>query len=530
MKQIKNSTTEDYMEPRRCLSPWRLLFALCLIIGLTTGSVLGWTQLQVKKNTPEQKPWFASYVDVTSTPFYPFEQLGASGAPNVVLSFIVASKTDPCTPSWGGYYSMKEAARKMDLDRRIARLKQQKGTIAISFGGLLNDELAVACTDTAKLMGAYKEVIERYNIDTIDLDLENTGLTDRSAGERRAQVIAQLQKQRRLKGKELAVWVTLPVAPSGLTKDGTDAVAQLLKEGVDLSGVNVMTMNYGSSKVKGDTMADASIRALTNTHRQLGVLYKQAGISLRSQTIWKKVGATPMIGQNDVREEVFTLDDAEALNRFAGAKGINRMSMWSANRDVPCGENYVDVKVVSDSCSGLKHEKFSYAKTLSKAFTGNITGNAGIRISEEPEAKEQKIDDPATSPYQVWKESGSYLEGTKVVWHGNVYEAKWWTRGDLPDNPVLQAWETPWQLIGPVLPGEKPIPQPTLPPGTFPAWSGTAEYEAGQRVLYRGLPYQAKWWTQGNSPELAESNSEDSPWAPMTQTQIEQYLSATEQE
>ena len=43
---------------------------------------------------------------------------------------------------------------------------------------------------------------------------------------------------------------------------------------------------------------------------------------------------------------------------------------------------------------------------------------------------------------------------------------KYWTQGDLPDNPVLQATETPWTLIGPVLPGETPVPVATLPPGS----------------------------------------------------------------
>src|SRR5690606_24650640 len=134
------------------------------------------------------------------------------------------------------------------------------------------------------------------------------------------------------------------------------------------------------------------------------------------------------------------------------------------------------------------------------------------------------------SPYQIWNEEGAFLEGTKVVWHGNVYEAKWWTQGDMPDNPVLQAWETPWQLIGPVLPNEKPIPQPTLPEGTYPAWSGTVEYETGQRVLYNGLPYQAKWWTMGDSPAGSTANADNSPWVPLTQTQIKKIIESTSDE
>ncbi len=101
----------------------------------------------------------------------------------------------------------------------------------------------------------------------------------------------------------------------------------------------------------------------------------------------------------------------------------------------------------------------------------------------------------------MWSADASYLEGTKIVWHHNVYEAKWWTSGDLPDDPVLSAYETPWQLIGPVLPGEKPVEQVTLPTGTYPSWSGTKQYDTGARVLFDGVPYQAKWWNTGDSPE-----------------------------
>ncbi|BDZ49697.1 hypothetical protein GCM10025867_19380 [Frondihabitans sucicola] len=112
------------------------------------------------------------------------------------------------------------------------------------------------------------------------------------------------------------------------------------------------------------------------------------------------------------------------------------------------------------------------------------------------------------------------FEGTKIVWHRNVYEAKWWTQGDVPDNPVLNSWQTPWQLVGPVLKGEKPVAQPTLPAGTYPNWDGTTAFTSGARVLFEGTPYQAKWWTQGDSPAAASSNPDSSPWVPLTLAQI----------
>ena len=60
-----------------------------------------------------------------------------------------------------------------------------------------------------------------------------------------------------------------------------------------------------------------------------------------------------MIGQNDIPDEVFGLDDAQQLVAFAQQHQIGRLSMWSANRDKSCGPNYPDVKVVSDACSGI---------------------------------------------------------------------------------------------------------------------------------------------------------------------------------
>jgi chitinase len=204
---------------------------------------------------------------------------------------------------------------------------------------------------------------------------------------------------------------------------------------------------------------------------------------------------------------------------------MSRMSMWSANRDIACGGNYIDLKVVSTSCSGVDQPKQAFTTTLSTNFTGSIAASAGNVTTADTSAKvEQKPDNPATSPYQIWSASGAYLEGTKVVWHHNVYQAKWWTEGDVPDNPVLQTWQTPWELIGPVLPGEKPVAQPTLPAGTYPDWSGGQAYDTGQRVLFNGIPYQAKWWNQGQSPAAASSNADGSPWAPLTQAQINELL------
>ncbi|MFC0681022.1 chitinase [Lysobacter korlensis] len=508
----------------RRLSPLRAALALLLVGALAAGGFLAHQTWSSERAVASTKPWFAGYVDVTATPAFAFEQPQTDAGRDVVLSFIVSD--GECRPTWGGYFSMDEAAAKLDLDRRIARLKQQEGEIAISFGGLNNDELATTCSDENALARAYSDVLARYGVTTIDFDVEADDLADTAAGERRAKVIAELQRERRDSDGDLAVWLTLPAATFGLTEEGTTAVAQMLDAGVDLAGVNIMTMNFGDSREKRETMGEAAVRSLQATHRQLTALYQLADQELSAQTLWRKLGATPMIGQNDIPTEALSLDDATELNEFATGQGIGRMSMWSLNRDAECGPNYVDVTRVSDACSGVPQDGESFADTLANGFDGRLALAAGHVTKQEPRDPADFVDDPETSPYPIWSEDASYLKGTKIVWHRNVYEAKWWTSGELPDSPVLNEWETPWTLIGPVLENERPVPVPTLPPGTYPDWDGLDTYDKGDRVLFEGSPYQAKWWNQGESPEASHSDPDGSPWTALDIEDVQEELEA----
>ena len=54
-----------------------------------------------------------------------------------------------------------------------------------------------------------------------------------------------------------------------------------------------------------------------------------------------------------------------------------------------------------------------------------------------------------------------------------------------------------------------------LDQGNHPKWSPSAVYHGGDRVTFEGLPYQARWYTQGEQP-LAELPSDPSAsWEPL---------------
>ncbi|MEV8339642.1 glycosyl hydrolase family 18 [Leucobacter sp. NPDC077196] len=498
--------------PGRKLSLARLSIVLVVLAGLVGGGVYTWSRVQDVQVATERTPWFDSYVDVTATPSFPFESPGENGQKNVVLSFIVAAPDDVCSPSWGGYYDMDQAENSLDLDRKLQRLRNLGGSAMVSFGGQANHDIAYECDDQGKLVDGYTSVVERYDLASIDMDIEGAFLSDEDGIARQAEAIGTVQDGRE---KGLDVWLTLPVAPDGLTFEGLQAIRTYLKAGVDLAGVNVMTMNYNSETEKEFYPAVES--SLEATQSQLRSLYQEIDAPIGEATAWSRVAATPMIGQNDTRKDIFTIADAEKLSAFADDRGMARLSMWSLNRDQQCSANWPDPKQVSDSCSGVVQEKGDFSKILREHRTGAIS-----QVAEEVENDgpvELVEDDPETSPYPIWSETTSYPAETKVVWHRNVYEAKWWTEGDQPDL-AAENGSQPWTLLGPVLPGEKPIERPKLPADAYPDWDSAKEYRRGERVIFDGDGFEAKWYSLGDSPDAALVQPQESPWRVLTDAEI----------
>ena len=503
-------------EAARRLSPWRVL-ALLAVLALVAGAVVAFRTRPAALPATAVRSSYLPYVDVTATPEYAFEAPPTSSVADVVLGFVVSSATDACAPSWGGAYSLPAAADSLDLDRRIARLRQIGGQVVVSFGGQANTELAAACTDQADLTAAYAAVIRRYQLRSVDFDIEGTDDSTVQVSQRRAVALATLQRQADHAGRALDVWLTLPVDPNGLTATGLSVLRTTLQAGVTVTGVNGLTMDYGASLRPGQTLTQATESALTNLASQVRSAYQAAGVHVSAAEAWQHLGATPMIGQNDVAAERFGLDDAQALLAFARRHQLRRLSIWSLNRDQDCGPNYANVTVVSSNCSGVAQQADAFSRILGKFRTGRDTAGLPARAAPKPTATRTSIvDNPATSPYPIWNPDLSYQAGTKIVWHRNVYLAKWWTQGDTPDAPVAYAGDTPWTLIGPVLPGEHPQPTPTVSAGTYPAWNVQHVYRAGDRVVYKGVGYRAKWYTKGDVPGVLVTDPGQTPWELIT--------------
>ncbi|MEU4469327.1 chitinase [Streptomyces sp. NPDC024017] len=288
---------------------------------------------------------YAPYVSATEA-----AGTDSAGSPTAYnLAFVIADGDD-CTPRWNGTHAIGDST----VTSRIARLKEDGGKVRVSFGGASGKELAANCDSASELAAAYGKALDAAGATLADFDIEGDELSDSASVALRSKAIARLQQER----GGLEVSFTLPVMPSGLDEDGLALLGSANDNGVQVSTVNLMTMNYGSS-YDGD-MGGYALTAAKAAHTQLKKVF---GTS--DATAWQGMALTSMIGVNDVDNETFTLADAAEVRAFAEEKGIAWVSMWSTARDRQCADGSTSDKAATD-CSGVTQGSGAFGK----AFAG----------------------------------------------------------------------------------------------------------------------------------------------------------------
>lgn len=304
----------------------------------------------------------APYVDMAA---YPTPDLAVPVAATRIrtyhLAFITAA--GGCTPAWGGFASLgmsSSDAQAQAINKTIGDLQRAGGKVSISFGGAVGTELARSCGSAKDLANAYRAVIEKYGITRIDFDIEGAAQQDHAANVRRGEALAILQDEFHKAGKTLTTTFTLPVLPTGLTSDGLGVLTDTAQGGGRVDLVNVMAMDYGPPN---DHMGQSAIDAATQTAGQLEFMYP--GTSSEGRIT--RVGLTPMIGENDLPGERFTLEDAKQVRIWAAQHSLGGLAWWSVARDVPCPKPNSPITY----CSGTSNPRWAYAQEFAKAFTAN---------------------------------------------------------------------------------------------------------------------------------------------------------------
>ncbi|EOL45175.1 lytic polysaccharide monooxygenase [Enterococcus caccae] len=152
--------------------------------------------------------------------------------------------------------------------------------------------------------------------------------------------------------------------------------------------------------------------------------------------------------------------------------------MWTKSTHFLGVKNY---EVYRDGKKVATTEKTSFKDTGLKAnttYTYTVKAiSVGGNVSETSAAFSVKTKEAPTGQ-TTWDADKIYNYGDKVIFNDLEYEARWWTRGERPDQSDV------WKLLS-----KKAV-----------NWQTSKAYSGGDTVTFQGDTYKAKWWTQGNEP------------------------------
>lgn len=280
------------------------------------------------------------------------EAVAKAGLKAITLAFL--GTDGHCSVGWRGLHKNlpedRPASGGKSVAELIADLQKAGVEVVISFGGWLGADPAARCDSPEALQAVYQQVLDLYHVKQLDFDIEGPGVVDDvAAHHRRDLALIALKKAH----PELTISYTLPVRPHGVPKgNGLEVLETLRKDGYAPDIINYMTMDYFYDPgVPGGDMGKLSVRALDDAAAQM----KEMGIA-------SKLGAIPMIGQNDNKFEIFSLADARQLRAYLDKKpDIVRVAIWSVERD---NGGCPGKPEATDSCSGVEQEPWAFSHIL----------------------------------------------------------------------------------------------------------------------------------------------------------------------
>ncbi|WP_196223305.1 carbohydrate-binding protein [Roseibium sp. RKSG952] len=277
---------------------------------------------------------YSPYVHVTTEGggLADLAQNTGGGLEAITLAFALAGQNEAL--AWDGQDSLAITGSASPYADEISALQNNGVDVTISFGGAVGSYVADQFNDAQALADAYQTVIDSYNVNRLDFDIEGPALYDTATNDLRNDAIKLLQDD----NPDLMISYTLPVVPDGpwgdaggLTAAGQVLLASAEERGVDLEYVNIMTMNYGPYYWNAHEGGNQGYNAAVSAAERVMLQMEDLGIE-------SQVMLTPMIGVNDMYPtdgEQFLQQDAELLTQWAlqNQEDVYGLSMWSISRD-----------------------------------------------------------------------------------------------------------------------------------------------------------------------------------------------------
>jgi GH18 family chitinase len=323
------------------------LVALVVLAAATSSAQAAPTAFPAHVYAPYFETWTTDSLTTTAQ---------QSGARYFTLAFLETLSKTSCTLAWNGSKSDPVANNRYAAD--ISSLRALGGGVIPSFGGWSADqagtEIADSCKNVNTIAAAYEDVITRYDVTRLDMDVEGRSLSRADGIDRRNKALKLVEDWAAAQKRPFQVSYTLPTSASGLESSGVAVLQNAVANHTHVDVVNIMAFDYYDRVTTA--MGAAAVNAADGTAAQLDAM----GLNAR-------IGITLMPGLDDYpkKTEKTTVADAQQVLGYAQANGVDTLSIWAIQRD----NGGCPGVTGSNSCSGIAQGTWDFTDVL-QPFTG----------------------------------------------------------------------------------------------------------------------------------------------------------------
>lgn len=245
-----------------------------------------------------------------------------------------------CNPAWD---SQRPLHGGVD-EQVINQIRANGGDVIVSFGGWSGDKLGPNCASAAALAGAIQQVIDAYDLDSVDMDVENIDEFENATVQDRILGALRIVKQ---DNPGITTIVTIPTLNTGPNFWGTRLIEQSEALGAEVDVFNIMTFNFGG----GGDMFGAAVGAAQGLNTTL-----RSTFGWSEATAYQHMGITAMIGRSD-SGEITTPGTFTQIRDWAQQRNLAELSFWSTNRDRPCPGGGT-----ASNCSGIAQSALEFTR------------------------------------------------------------------------------------------------------------------------------------------------------------------------
>jgi glycosyl hydrolase family 18 (putative chitinase) len=325
----------------------RLALVAALVLTLASSALAAPTRFPAHVYAPYFETWTTDSLTTTAQ---------QSGARYFTLAFLETLSKSSCTLAWNG--SKTDPVTNNHYVGDIASLRALGGDAIPSFGGWSADqggtEIADSCKDVNAIAAAYEDVITRYNVTRLDMDVEGRSLNRTDGIDRRNRALKIVEDWAAAQKRPFQVSYTLPTSATGLEPSGVAVLENAVANHTRVDVVNIMAFDYYDHSTTD--MGTAAVNAANGTVAHLQMI----GLNAR-------IGITLMPGLDDYpkKTENTTVAHAQQVFDYAQANGVDTLSIWAIQRD----NGGCPGVTGSNSCSGIVQSTWDFTHVL-QPFTG----------------------------------------------------------------------------------------------------------------------------------------------------------------